>query len=188
MTGSSTGSAAPRAVAVIGPSGSGKTSLLAALVPVLGRRGLRIATLKHDAHEFEFDHPGKDSHRLFEAGAVASGVASRSRFAFQRRLDAEAKPEELIRRHFDAAEVDVVLVEGWRECSLPKIEVWRDGVGDVPLRAPSDASVVAFVSTSARRPEGVRCPVYAPEDVSGVADFIERAVLGRGRSPRRDVS
>jgi molybdopterin-guanine dinucleotide biosynthesis protein len=29
-----------------------------------------VAAVKHDAHRFEIDHPGKDSHRLFHAGAA----------------------------------------------------------------------------------------------------------------------
>ena len=49
-------------------SGTGKTTYLEKLVACLKERGLRIALIKHDAHGFELDQPGKDSYRLREAG------------------------------------------------------------------------------------------------------------------------
>jgi molybdopterin-guanine dinucleotide biosynthesis protein B len=48
-------------VAIVGVSGAGKTTLIETLVPELRGRGHRVGTLKHDAHDFEIDRPGKDS-------------------------------------------------------------------------------------------------------------------------------
>lgn len=45
-------------------SGTGKTTYLEKLVACLKEKGLRIALIKHDAHGFELDQPGKDSYRL----------------------------------------------------------------------------------------------------------------------------
>ena len=50
-------------------SGTGKTTLLSKLIPALRERGVRCAVIKHSHHDFEIDKPGKDSHRLREAGA-----------------------------------------------------------------------------------------------------------------------
>ena len=61
--------AAPALVAVVGKSDSGKTTLIEKLVPELIRLGLRVGTIKHDAHSFEIDHPGKDSWRHGQSGA-----------------------------------------------------------------------------------------------------------------------
>ena len=64
-----------------GWSGSGKTTLLLALVALLKRRGLRVATLKHAHHGFDVDQPGKDSFAHREAGADQVLVASSRRIA-----------------------------------------------------------------------------------------------------------
>ncbi len=63
--------APPALVAVVGKSDSGKTTLIEKLVPELVKLGLRVGTVKHDAHSFEIDHPGKDSWRHGQAGAQA---------------------------------------------------------------------------------------------------------------------
>jgi len=52
-----------------GYSGSGKTTLLEKIIPLLKQRGLRISVIKHTHHDFDIDHPGKDSFRHREAGA-----------------------------------------------------------------------------------------------------------------------
>jgi molybdopterin-guanine dinucleotide biosynthesis protein A len=105
-------------LAVCGWSGAGKTTLLEAIIPELKRRGLAVAVLKHDAHGLEVDRPGKDSDRLFRAGAevVLHG------------------PGEVLRRARPAAvedlwtalaalldHNDLVLVEGHKETPLPKV-------------------------------------------------------------------
>ena len=51
-------------ITFVGLSGTGKTTFLEKLIPVLKDRGLRLAVLKHDAHHFEMDHPGKDTYRF----------------------------------------------------------------------------------------------------------------------------
>jgi len=51
----------PAAVSVVGRKNAGKTTLIERLVPELIARGRRVATIKHDAHDFEIDIPGKDT-------------------------------------------------------------------------------------------------------------------------------
>jgi ABC-type oligopeptide transport system ATPase subunit len=65
----------PRVLGLAGHSGSGKTSLAERLVPALAARGLSVAYLKHDAHRFQMDKPGKDTFRVYQAGAVAVAAA-----------------------------------------------------------------------------------------------------------------
>ena len=40
-------------------SNSGKTTFLEKLIPELKKRGLRVAVIKHDGHDFEIDKEGK---------------------------------------------------------------------------------------------------------------------------------
>ncbi len=111
------------AIAIVGNSGAGKTTLLERLIPALKRKGLRVGVVKHDAHRFDIDHPGKDSHRLTEAGADTMMITSASMLAVVKRHAASPGIEELLERYF--SDMDLVLVEGLRGSSLPKIEVHR---------------------------------------------------------------
>ena len=51
-------------VSIVGKSGSGKTTLLEKVITELTRRGYSVGVIKHDAHRFDIDQPGKDSYRL----------------------------------------------------------------------------------------------------------------------------
>ena len=108
-------------LAVCGLSGAGKTTLLEAAIPNMRALGLSVAVVKHDAHGFIVDKEGKDSDRLFRAGAtvVLRGPAEQ----FQRRgagdvLTLEETLADLARDH------DIVLVEGHKQTPLPKL--WLD--------------------------------------------------------------
>ena len=61
---------------MVGASGAGKTSLLEQLLPALRARGLAVGAVKHASHGFEADRPGKDSQRLYAAGADAVALVS----------------------------------------------------------------------------------------------------------------
>ena len=62
-------------------SNTGKTTYLEKLIPCLKSAGLRIAVIKHDAHDFQADIEGKDSWRFAQAGADIVAVASKRQFA-----------------------------------------------------------------------------------------------------------
>ena len=44
------------------------------MLPVLTDYGLKVATVKHDGHEFEGDVPGTDTYRHMKAGAFGTAV------------------------------------------------------------------------------------------------------------------
>ena len=66
---------------VAGFKNAGKTTLVVELVREFRARGLRVGTVKHAHHEFDIDHPGKDSYQHREAGAEEVIVASARRWA-----------------------------------------------------------------------------------------------------------
>ncbi len=124
LAGMSTGEPrVPPIVSVVARSRTGKTTFLEALLPALKRRGLGVAVVKHHHHTSSFDTPGKDTHRIAEAGAdLVLGispvqVATFSREAGSGDLDA------VIARH--CAGYDLVLTEGYKRGDFPKIEVHR---------------------------------------------------------------
>jgi len=154
---------------IAGWSGSGKTTLLTKLIPVLVARGLRIATVKHAHHDFDIDRPGKDSHLHRQAGASEVIVSSSRRFALIHELvkgEAEASLAELL-AHLSPC--DLVLVEGFKTLSHPKLEVFRASNGTPPLH-PSDPSVVAVASDCPFPQSGI--PVVALDDMEAICDIV----------------
>lgn len=127
-------------------SGTGKTTLLVRLLPLLKKQGLRIAMIKHSHHDFEIDIPGKDSYELRKAGAQQMLLASAYREALvtERTLQAEPELQVLISR-LDLTETDLVLVEGFRHVTFPKIELHRESLGK-PLLCAEDSSIIAVAT------------------------------------------
>lgn len=119
-------------VAVCGVKNSGKTTLLEKLVKELTKRGLKVAVIKHDGHDFTCDKPGTDSYRFGEAGAYGTAVFSDYR-SFVHKKGTGEREEELIRLF---PEADIIFLEGMKDSRYPKIEVIRDGVSVRPVSDP----------------------------------------------------
>jgi molybdopterin-guanine dinucleotide biosynthesis protein B len=166
----SPGSAAnqARAIGIAGWSGAGKTTLLTRLIPVLAQRGLRIATIKHAHHAFDVDQPGKDSYEHRKAGASEVIVSSARRWVVMHEVGdaAEASLADLLRK---VSPCDLVLVEGFKNEPLPKIEVFRRSVGK-PALHEEDEHIVA-IATDETLP-AARVPVVDLNDITAVADVI----------------
>ena len=77
-----------RSVSFVAKSGTGKTTLLEKVITELKCRGYRVGVIKHDAHRFDIDHPGKDSHRLTLAGADTMLISSPEKLAVIKKHDA----------------------------------------------------------------------------------------------------
>jgi molybdopterin-guanine dinucleotide biosynthesis adapter protein len=157
-----------RIFGLAGWSGSGKTTLLTALIPEFIARGVSVSTLKHAHHAFEIDVPGKDSWRHRQAGALEVMVSSQDRWALMHELRGTPEPslEDLVRR---MSPVDLLLVEGFKRYSFPKIEVYRRSLGK-PLLHPEDPFVVA-VASDEWLPE-LRLPCLRLSDVPAIATFV----------------
>ena len=151
-----------------GWSGAGKTTLVRALIPALGRRGLRVSTLKHAHHAFDIDTPGKDSYEHRQAGASEVLVASANRWALVHELRGapELTSEQLISR---MTPVDLLLIEGFKRDAHDKLEVHRPSLGK-PLLCTADPHVVA-VASDAPMP-GLSVPRFDLDDVEAIAAFI----------------
>ncbi|MFD0666174.1 molybdopterin-guanine dinucleotide biosynthesis protein B [Ramlibacter sp. MAHUQ-53] len=161
-----------KVVGFAGYSGSGKTTLVERLIPALKARGLRVSVVKHAHHAFDVDHPGKDSHRHRAAGAFEVVVASSRRLALMREFEREAKltVHQLIAELYDG--VDWVLVEGFKDSNLKKVEVWRAEAGQ-PVRYPEDAFVAAIATDDAARlPQETLRPVLDLNDPQAVAAWL----------------
>ncbi len=157
--------AAPALVAIVAKSDTGKTTLIEKLLPELIKLGLRVGTVKHDAHSFEIDHPGKDSWRHGQAGAHAYVVASREKLAYIARLEGEVPLTEIARRYF--AGFDLVVAEGYKRSAPHCVEVFRTGSRHTePLCAAGEA--MALVTDAPLEHEHR----FGLEDAAGLARFL----------------
>ena len=152
---------------IAGWKNSGKTGLMERLVAEFTARGLRVSTVKHAHHSFDVDHPGKDSYRHRAAGAAQVMLSSGKRWALMTELQGAPEPS-LADLLAQLAPVDLVLVEGFKRESHPKIEAHRAVTGQ-GLLAPGDPTIHAVASDSA--PESDR-PVLDLDDTRAIADFI----------------
>jgi molybdopterin-guanine dinucleotide biosynthesis adapter protein len=162
-----------KVVGFAGFSGSGKTTLVERLIPALKLRGRRVSVVKHAHHKFDIDHPGKDTWRHREAGAFEVVAASDRRLALMREFEqpAQLTVHQLIAELYEG--VDWVLVEGFKDSNLLKIEVWRDSAGKA-ARYPNDDFIVAIATDSpGALPEATARPVLDLNDPDAVAQWLE---------------
>jgi len=159
-------------------SGIGKTTLLKAVIPLLKAHGLQVGLIKHSHHDFEIDHPGKDSHALRKAGASPVMLSSPHRRAIITEHPIPQEPSlsgELA--YFDSSGLDLILVEGFKHERFPKIELHRPSLGK-PLLCPDDPSVIALATDA----EPAIAPAIPRLDINNpgqIARFILEDFLGR---------
>ncbi len=160
-------------------SGTGKTTLLTQLIPVLKEHGLKIGLVKHAHHGFDTDLPGKDSYKLRKAGACEMLVASAKRWALvHESTERTGDPvlEELL-PHLSLEELDLVLVEGFKNESLPKIELHRPSLCK-PYLFPNVPGIIALATDLAPR-EDIEIPVLDLNKIDEIAKFIMEKYTGR---------
>ena len=156
--------ASTRIIPIIGRKDAGKTTLVVALTSELARRGQRVMTIKHGHHPASVDRPGTDTWRHFNEGrAERVLIASpQLRVRFERTPD-DYDPIGLARQYMHGA--DIVLTEGFKGASLPKIEVFRRVAGDRPLYDPDKANAREWVAIITDDPDfEAECPVLRFHD------------------------
>jgi molybdopterin-guanine dinucleotide biosynthesis protein MobB len=164
------------AVSFVAKSGTGKTTLLEKVIAILKGRGWRVGVIKHDAHRFDIDHPGKDSYRLTAAGADTMLITSKEKLAVVRKHDASPPLVELIATYF--RDIDIVLTEGFKLGDLPKVEVHRHERSSTLLcrGEQHDRTLIAVASDE---PLELDVPLFDLDAPEALADFLEQRYLRR---------
>ena len=160
-----------KVVSFVAKSGTGKTTLLEKVIVELKLRGYRIGVIKHDAHRFDIDHPGKDSHRFTQAGTDTMLISSPEKLALVKKHSESPPVEELIATYF--SDVDLILTEGFKESTLPKIEVHRRG-WNATLLCRGERNDPSLLAVASDEPLDLDVPVLDINDPVQLADFVER--------------
>ncbi|HRY12397.1 MAG TPA: molybdopterin-guanine dinucleotide biosynthesis protein B [Syntrophomonadaceae bacterium] len=151
------------AISFVGRHNAGKTTLLTQLITYLKQQGLKIAFIKHTHH----DHialPGKDSELALQAGADVAAVISPLLSIRYQRYETEPSLEQILESV--PADIDLIIVEGFKKEDLPKVEVLRQAIDPVPMLLPRTVALAADFS--------LECglPVIAIDDVEALAQFV----------------
>jgi molybdopterin-guanine dinucleotide biosynthesis adapter protein len=161
-----------RIFGITGWKNSGKTTLTEKLVRELTARGYNISTVKHAHHSFDIDKQDTDSFRHRAAGASEVAIVGGERWAIMHELRGADEPslEEVIAR---LSPCDLVLVEGYKREGHAKLEARRLDARDTQPMSRFDETIVAIAADHRLQNETV--PVFGLDNISAIADFIERS-------------
>lgn len=156
-------------------SGTGKTTLLKQLIPQLRKREIRVGMIKHTHHDMDVDKPGKDSYELRKAGADQTLVASQQRWALM--TETPELPEldlYYLASRFDASKLDLILVEGFKDETIPKIALYRH-INNRDFNDLLDEHVIAVASDCDLSVDFPLLDINAPEAIAEfIADWLKR--------------
>ncbi|HEK2898337.1 TPA: molybdopterin-guanine dinucleotide biosynthesis protein B [Proteus mirabilis] len=156
-------------------SGTGKTTLLKQLIPQLRKREIRVGMIKHTHHDMDVDKPGKDSYELRKAGADQTLVASQQRWALM--TETPELPEldlYYLASRFDASKLDLILVEGFKSETIPKIALYRH-INERNFNDLLDEHVIAVASDCDLNVDFPLLDINEPEAIAEfIADWLKR--------------
>ncbi len=161
----------PPVISIVAKSGTGKTTLLEKLITKLKSCGYRVGAVKHDAHSFSIDHEGKDSWRLTEAGADTMLITSPEKIAMVKQNKQGEEPPLMETIATYCADLDILLTEGFKRSTMPKIEVHRRERSKRLLCRDEEYDPTLFAVAS-DTPMTLDVPVYDINDAAGLCDLI----------------
>lgn len=127
-------SQSPVIYCIRGYKNSGKTTVMKKLITVLAKKGYKVASIKHDGHDFESDMPGTDSYAHAKAGAYGTAVFSTNHWMVTKR-GYPVREKDLIALF---PEADIILIEGLKDSTYPGY--WCD----YPRKKPPEALEIAL--------------------------------------------
>ncbi len=152
-------------------SNTGKTTVLCNIIRELKNRGYRVATIKHDVHGFDIDHPGKDTWKHGQAGSDIVMISSPEKFAMIEKVQKEYTLDEIISK---INNVDIIITEGYKRENKPKLEVYRTEAAECLLC--EDNELFGLVTDV---PFDMAVPQFSFEDTEKLVDHIIELFLNK---------
>lgn len=152
-------------ISFVGKHDSGKTTLLSKVVTYLNQQNIRVGIIKHAHHDLEIPN-AKDSEKLFNAGAKIVFTNSPSMQIVYNR--AELQPLAEIIKVVEK-DVDMIILEGYKDEAYPKIEVTRQAISTKFL--PITNVVARVLDFKPEADEGK--PIFSFADINEIGDFIK---------------
>ncbi len=159
---------------VAAQSDTGKTTVIEKLLPELKARGFRVAALKGNLHHHDLDLPGKDSWRFSKAGAEIAGFTTADNSFFLHGKAINGNGTDAVAAFLQ--DLDLILIEGDKKSSNPKIEIVRSDLNPTPL---SPEGTVAIFSDLKNLKTNL--PVVDLHNPTKQADFIIEHFLSKER-------
>lgn len=119
----------PFLIAICGCKNSGKTTLITQIIPKFCNKGYKVATIKHDGHDFQGDEAGTDTYKHKKAGAFGTAIFSNNRFMIIK--EEKSVDETFFINMFP--EADIIFLEGFKSSNYPKLEIVRKGNSNRPV-------------------------------------------------------
>jgi molybdopterin-guanine dinucleotide biosynthesis protein B len=147
-------------------SGSGKTTLIERIIEELKKTGLKITVVKHTNHPVSLDNEGKDTFKFAEKGADRIMLFSdESLYMYELK-----KPDLSYIISLASKDVDLVIIEGYKEGPFQKIEVFNSQLCSTPLCIDSATNnIIALVSNVEIKTD---LPLYGFDDIDKICAFI----------------
>lgn len=155
-------------------SNTGKTTLIETLITIFKERGYSVGVLKHDAHKFEIDKEGKDSYRFTKAGADKMIISSKEKLAMVETIKEEKTVEDILDMF---GEIDLIIIEGFKNNKYPKIEVHRKDIDSRLLCKDENFDITTFLAVATDEKLNLEILELDINDVNKIADFIEMKII-----------
>ena len=157
-------------IGITGWKDVGKTHYASLIIKLLVKRGYKVGSVKHAHNDFDIDKPGTDSFKHREAGSSQVIISSSKRWAkiIENNNKKEKSLDELIEEFKD---IDIVVVEGFKNENHPKIEILGNGFININREINN---VIAIVSDEL---DDNNIPVFKKNDTEGLTKFIINKIL-----------
>ncbi|MGL1933451.1 MAG: molybdopterin-guanine dinucleotide biosynthesis protein B [Fibrobacterales bacterium] len=169
----------PFEILFCGYSGSGKTTLISTLISHFFKERT-IGYVKHDAHTFDVDHPGKDTHKATTAGASQVLIQNKDSFALMGSTTSF--------NHFNQVQSliqnDWVFIEGFKESTAPKIVVIDSKQTIISsIENGSISNVIAIIYPDSPVTFNTKSlkeiPQYSRDDIGNIKKMISNYMYSR---------